>query len=180
MTSLRGKPECAVHCRPAGVGCEPSRRNARKANSEKEGRFPRYRGGHRRAAGQSVKAGKGWKAGAVHRDLLPAGKVDRVGGLSPNGIYWGLLSWTKAGRLSWDGELVQECCRCSRAVAEKGCGSSRVLPELCPRRSAQAPVPAHPAASLLPLQLARGFWQCRHVTLSPAAAILDLALDKAK
>lgn len=33
------------------------------------------------------------KPGPLHRDVLPAGEVDGVGGLSPNGIYWGLSSW---------------------------------------------------------------------------------------
>lgn len=50
---------------------------------------------------------EGWKSGAVHWDVLPAGEVDGVGGLSLNGIYWGLSSWAGQrlevfpGRGSW-------------------------------------------------------------------------------
>lgn len=160
-------------CGPARVGCEPARRNARKINSEKEGRFPRYRGGHRRAAGQSMKAGK---LGPCIGTCFQLARWMGWGDFSQMAFIGAFRVGLGKG---WKALLGQRCW-CSRAVAEKGRGGSCVLPEPCHRRSAQTPVPAHPAASLLLLQLARGFWQCRHVTLSPAAAILDLALHKAK
>lgn len=92
---------------------------------------------------------EGWKAGAVYWAVLPAGEVDGVEETLPKWHLWGPfeLGWAKAGRLSGHGEMVQECCWCSRAVPEpeKGCGGSCVLPTLC-LRAQPGPHPSTPSS----------------------------------
>lgn len=142
------------------MGCETAPRNARKTNSEKEGRFPRYRGGHRRAAGQSLKAGK----------LGPCFQLARWTGwgeLPPDGIYWGLSSWVGQRLDGSPGATLPVLPGSGREGPWwQPCPSRAVSPVLssrpCPSTPSSILAPTSACGGVLPMQVCNTKPSCSH------------------